>query len=83
MKELSTQVVGSYGFHLVGAFYLLHDNRNDMLPVEADLTIEPGGTSTVKVGSSDSVFEMPTGERRFASAMENVEWTYSVNLQLT
>jgi len=39
-----------------------------MLPVDADISIKPGAGSTIKIAGGDSVFDMPSSERRFIAA---------------
>lgn len=82
VKELLAEINGDKQLHILGAFYLLSGNRDEMLPVEADLNVAPGAASTVRVGGSASIFAMPTSERQFARQMANVGWMHSLALHL-
>ena len=82
MKELSAHTSTGQRLYVLGAFYLVRGNHDLMLPVEADLSIEPGAASTVRVGGEESVFELPTGERQFVRRMENVRWRHRLDLRL-
>jgi hypothetical protein len=78
VKELSADINGANRV----AFYLIAANRDRMLPVEAELNIQPGAASAVSVGGEDSIFDIPTGERQFVRRMEAVRWTHRLVLQL-
>ena len=82
VKELTAHTSAGHRLYVLGAFYLIGGNQDRMLPVEADLRVEPGATSTVKVGGEESIFELPTGERQFARRMNNVRWAHRLELRL-
>lgn len=82
VQVLCVETDGSARFRLVGAFYLLDEHGHRMLPVDADLSIEPGATSTIKVAGSESVLDLPHVERRFVAALEAATWPHCVNLVL-
>jgi hypothetical protein len=82
LKELSAQINGDKQLYILGAFYLLSENRDVMLPVEADLNTTSGAASTVSLGGEASVFEMTTSERQFVRRMENVGWTHRLTFHL-
>ena len=86
LKTLSVEVRGDRTLHIVGAFYVLvtrgggTDHR--MLPVDAELSIEPGVRSTVKVAAIDCLFEIPASHRQFARGVERADWRHLVELSL-
>jgi hypothetical protein len=65
---------------IVGAFYLLRTQR--MLPVEADLSVAPGATSTIRLGTADSSFPLPQSERQFLHGLERASWHHEIELRL-
>lgn len=73
---------GSTQLRIVGAFYLLDEHGHRMLPMDADLSIKPGAASTIKIAGADSVFDMPSSERRFIAAIEQATWPHSIRLVL-
>jgi hypothetical protein len=82
VKELSAHTRAGHRLYVLGAFYLVGGHHDLMLPVEADLSVEPGAASTVRVGGEESVFELPTGERQFVRRMGNVRWAHRLDLRL-
>ena len=72
---------------ITGAFYTLgsdHGRTKElMLPVDAQLSLEPGVVSTVRVANASSLFEPPQSERQFQRAFESAVWTYDCELRLT
>ena len=82
IRTLSVRTAGEKALHILGAFYLLEGHGHRMLPVEAELTVEPGAESTVKLGGRESVFELPTSERQFVRGIEGAHWRHSLSLRL-
>ena len=82
VKELSAEIIDDNQLHILGAFYLLSGSRDEMLPMEADLSVAQGAVSTVKIGGSASIFAMPTSERQCVRQMANVGWMHSLALHL-
>lgn len=82
LQPLRVETDGSARLRIVGAFYLLDEHGHRMLPVDADLSIEPGASSTIKLAGSESVFEMPHVERRFVAAVESATWAHCVSFVL-
>lgn len=87
-KTLTVDSDGASSLHIRGAFYLLEVGTagrtgHRMLPMEADLSVERGAVSLVKVAGPDSVFEMPQSERQFVRGNENAVWRHRLDLRLT
>jgi hypothetical protein len=82
VKELTATTSDGQRLYVLGAFYVLSENRNVMLPIEADLDLAPGAASTVRVAGEASIFEMPTSERQFVRRMENIRWSHHLTLDL-
>src|SRR5688500_16835116 len=83
LKEFTARKDGATRLYVLGAFYLLVDNQDSMLPVEAALDVETGAPSVIRVGSEASVFPMPPSERQFARQMQSVDWQHRLELTLT
>ncbi len=87
IKTLTVDSDGATSLYFCGAFYLLEvgagsRTRHRMLPMEADLSVEPGAFSIVKVAGPGSVFEMPQSERQFVRGLENAIWRHRLRLRL-
>jgi len=78
---------GEQTLHIVGAFYVLETigaghTGHRLLPVDALLTIQPGGVSLVQVGNRDSLFDMPQSARQFVRGIERATWRHRFELRL-
>lgn len=82
LEEFTARLEGATRLYILGAFYLLADSQDSMLPVEAHLDVASGSHSVIRVGSEATVFPMPTVARQFARRMQNVEWQHELELNL-
>lgn len=87
LQTLTVQTDGERILHIAGAFYVLETTGaggtgHRMLPVQAELTLEPAATSIVKVGGRSSLFEMPQSARQLVRGIEGADWRHRLELRL-